>query len=49
VPRYTFTRPEGTALLASSERHPHQAFRRGANILGLQFQAEMGLDARFHV
>jgi GMP synthase (glutamine-hydrolysing) len=45
----TFTLPEGAELLASSERYAHQAFRRGANILGLQFHAEMGLDPRFHV
>ncbi|HEY6815033.1 MAG TPA: glutamine amidotransferase [Croceibacterium sp.] len=45
----TFTLPEGAELLASSERYPHQAFRRGANVLGLQFHAEMGLDERFHV
>ena len=45
----TFTLPAGAELLASSERYPHQAFRRGANILGLQFHAEMGLDERFHV
>ena len=45
----TFALPAGTELLASSERYAHQAFRRGANILGLQFHAEMGLDERFHV
>ena len=45
----TFTLPEGTELLASSDRYAHQAFRRGKNILGLQFHAEMGLDPRFHV
>jgi len=45
----TFTLPEGAELLASSDRYPHQAFRRGANVLGLQFHAEMGLDERFHV
>lgn len=45
----TFALPEGAELLASSERYPQQAFRRGANILGLQFHAEMGLDERFHV
>lgn len=45
----TFTLPEGTELLASSERYANQAFRRGANILALQFHAEMGLDERFHV
>lgn len=45
----TFTLPEGAELLASSARYEHQAFRRGRNILGLQFHAEMGLDPRFHV
>lgn len=45
----TFTLPEGTELLASSERYEHQAFRRGSNLLALQFHAEMGLDERFHV
>ena len=43
----TFTLPEGTELLASSERYENQAFRRGTNILALQFHAEMGLDPRF--
>lgn len=45
----TFTLPEGAELLASSDRYQHQAFRRGNNVLGLQFHAEMGLDERFHV
>jgi len=45
----TFTLPAGAELLASSERYAHQAFRRGANILGLQVHAEMGVDERFHV
>ncbi len=45
----TFALPEGTELLASSERYAHQALRRGANVLALQFHAEMGLDERFHV
>ncbi|MGH6651845.1 MAG: glutamine amidotransferase [Sphingopyxis sp.] len=43
----TFDLPEGVELLASSAAYPHQAFRRGANILALQFHAEMGLDPRF--
>lgn len=43
----TFTLPEGTELLASSDRYENQAFRRGRNILALQFHAEMGLDPRF--
>ena len=45
----TFTLPDGTELLASGDTYQHQAFRRGKNILGLQFHAEMGLDERFHV
>ena len=44
----TFTLPEGAELLASSPAYPHQAFRRGRNILALQFHAEMGEDERFH-
>jgi len=45
----TFTLPEGTERLASSDRYENQAFRRGDNVLGLQFHAEMGEDDRFHV
>lgn len=45
----TFTLPDGVELLASSEHYEHQAFRRGSNLLALQFHAEMGLDERFHV
>lgn len=43
----TFDLPADVELLASSAAYPHQAFRRGANILALQFHAEMGLDPRF--
>lgn len=43
----TFDLPEGVELLASSPLYPHQAFRRGANQLALQFHGEMGLDPRF--
>lgn len=43
----TFTRPEGVDVLASSTLYEHQAFRRGANLLALQFHAEMGEDPRF--
>lgn len=43
----TFTLPDSAELLASSELYPHQAFRRGPNLLALQFHAEMGLDPRF--
>lgn len=44
----TFTLPEGVELLASSPAYAHQAFRRGSNLLALQFHAEMGEDPRFH-
>lgn len=43
----TFTLPDSAELLASSDHYAHQAFRRGSNILALQFHAEMGLDPRF--
>jgi len=43
----TFTLPDNVELLASSHHYEHQAFRRGSNILALQFHAEMGLDPRF--
>jgi GMP synthase (glutamine-hydrolysing) len=43
----TFDLPAGTELLASSELYAHQGFRRGANLLALQFHAEMGADPRF--
>jgi GMP synthase (glutamine-hydrolysing) len=43
----TFTRPEGVEVLASSRLYEHQAFRRGKNLLALQFHAEMGEDPRF--
>jgi GMP synthase (glutamine-hydrolysing) len=43
----TFDLPAGTELLASSALYPHQAFRRGANLLALQCHPEMGLDPRF--
>lgn len=43
----TFTLPPDVELLASSHHYPHQAFRRGPNVLALQFHAEMGLDPRF--
>lgn len=43
----TFDLPEGTELLASSELYANQAFRRGPNVLALQFHAEMGADPRF--
>jgi GMP synthase (glutamine-hydrolysing) len=43
----TFTLPQDVELMASSRLYPHQAFRKGANVLALQFHAEMGLDPRF--
>ena len=44
----TFDLPEHTELLASTGLCTHQAFRRGANLLALQFHAEMGEDPRIH-
>ncbi len=43
----TFPLPEDVELLASSGKYEHQAFRRGPELLALQFHAEMGEDARF--
>ena len=43
----TFTLPSDVELLASSHLYDDQAFRRGPNILALQFHAEMGTDPRF--
>lgn len=43
----TFTLPDNVELLASSHVYEHQAFRRGSNVLALQFHAEMGEDPRF--
>jgi GMP synthase (glutamine-hydrolysing) len=43
----TFDLPDGVELLASTDRYAHQAFRRGPNLLALQFHAEMGEDPRF--
>ena len=43
----TFDLPQGVELLASTRHYAHQAFRRGGNVLALQFHAEMGEDARF--
>jgi GMP synthase (glutamine-hydrolysing) len=43
----TFELPEGTEWIASSELYANQGFRRGPNVLALQFHAEMGLDERF--
>ena len=45
----TFDLPRGAELLASTSGYPHQAFRRGANVLALQFHAEMGEDPRFEI
>jgi len=44
----TFTLPADVELMASTPAYAHQAFRRGPNLLALQFHAEMGLDERFH-
>lgn len=43
----TFDLPDDVELLASTDTYPHQAFRRGPNVLALQFHAEMGEDPRF--
>lgn len=43
----TFDLPADVELLASTAAYPHQAFRRGSNILALQFHGEMGFDPRF--
>ncbi len=43
----TFPLPSGADLLASTDAYHHQAFRRGPEILALQFHAEMGQDPRF--
>lgn len=43
----TFDLPDDVELLASTTAYRHQAFRRGNNILALQFHGEMGLDPRF--
>lgn len=43
----TFDLPPDVELLASTDRYRHQAFRRGPNLLALQFHAEMGRDPRF--
>jgi len=45
----TFDLPDEAELLASTSAYRHQAFRRGANLLALQFHAEMGEDPRFAV
>jgi len=37
----TFDLPEDSALLASSEMYPNQAFRLGSNAYGLQFHLEV--------
>lgn len=43
----TFELPDNVDLLGSTDRYAHQAFRRGRNLLALQFHAEMGEDPRF--
>ncbi|WP_238475423.1 glutamine amidotransferase [Sphingomonas cavernae] len=42
----TFDLPAGAELLASTQLYPHQAFRRGRQVLALQCHAEMGVDPR---
>ena len=37
----TFSLPDGSVLLASSESYPHQAFRFGDRAYGLQFHVEV--------
>ena len=43
----TFRLPDAAEPLGSTHLYENQAFRRGSNILALQFHAEMGLDPRF--
>ena len=43
----SFPLPEGVELLASTDAYANQAFRRGPELLALQFHAEMGEDPRF--
>lgn len=43
----SFELPGDVELLASTEAYRHQAFRRGPELLALQFHAEMGEDPRF--
>lgn len=43
----TFDLPAGVELLATTGAYAHQAFRRGPELLALQFHAEMGEDPRF--
>jgi GMP synthase (glutamine-hydrolysing) len=43
----TFDLPPDTEVLASTELYPHQGFRRGSNILALQFHVEMGESETF--
>lgn len=43
----SFPLPEDSELLALTDSYAHQAFRRGPELLALQFHAEMGEDPRF--
>jgi GMP synthase (glutamine-hydrolysing) len=45
----TFDLPPNVELLASTTQYPHQAFRRGNNILALQCHPEMGEDPSFEI
>jgi GMP synthase (glutamine-hydrolysing) len=43
----TFDLPDGTELLATTPAYRNQAFRRGAELLALQFHPEIGDDPQF--
>ena len=45
----SFDLPPGVELLASTDAYPHQAFRRGNNLLAPQCHPEMGEDPRFDI
>ncbi|PKP91627.1 MAG: glutamine amidotransferase [Alphaproteobacteria bacterium HGW-Alphaproteobacteria-16] len=45
----SFPLPDGTECLALTPAYAHQAFRRGNDLLALQFHAEMGEDPRFEI
>jgi GMP synthase-like glutamine amidotransferase len=40
----TFTLPDGAVHLAATRRYPHQAFRVGSRIYGLQFHVEVDAE-----
>ena len=41
---HTFAIPDGGVCLAGNEAFPHQAFRYGSNVYGLQFHAEVTIE-----